>query len=120
MVLFHQYFARWGVPEGISTDGGTNLTSYEVCKFLNKWGVVMRISSAQYAQSNGRAEAAVKSAKRLLRANTGAGGSLDSDKVSKALLQYLNTPLREVNKSPAQLWDVSCETEYRCTGGTIR
>jgi len=73
MVLFHQYFARWGVPEGISTDGGTNLTSYEVCKFLNKWGVVMRISSAQYAQSNGRAEAAVKSAKRLLRANTGAG-----------------------------------------------
>lgn len=103
MALFRQYFTRWGVPEVISTDGGTNLTSDEVCKFLNKWGVVMRISSAQYAQSNGRAEAAVKPAKRLLRANTGAGGSLDSDKVLKALLQYLNTPLREVNKSPSQL-----------------
>jgi len=103
MVLFHQYFARWGVPEGISTDGGTNLTSDEVCKFLNKWGVVMRISSAQYAQSNGRAEAAVKSAKRLRHGKMGTRSSLDSDKVSKALLQYLNTPLREVNKSPAQL-----------------
>ncbi|KAG0711505.1 Retrovirus-related Pol polyprotein from transposon gypsy [Chionoecetes opilio] len=29
--------------------------------------------------------------------------SLDNDRASKALLQYLNTPLRDVNKSPAQL-----------------
>ncbi|KAG0711519.1 hypothetical protein GWK47_020455 [Chionoecetes opilio] len=50
-----------------------------------------------------RAEIAVKAAKRLLRSNTGPGGSLDNDRASKALLQYLNTPLRDVNKSPAQL-----------------
>ena len=35
--------------------------------------------------------------------NTGAGGSLDTNKFAAALLQYLNTPLRDVNKSPAQL-----------------
>ena len=35
--------------------------------------------------------------------NTGPGGSLDTDKVTAALLQYLNTPLRGVDKSPAQL-----------------
>lgn len=62
-----------------------------------------RVSSAHFPQSNGRAEAAVKSAKRLLCANTGGGGSLCIDKVSVAFLQYLNTPLRGVNKSPAQL-----------------
>ena len=48
-------------------------------------------------------EAAVKSAKRLLRDNTGPGGTLNTDKFSVALLQYLNTPLREINRSPAQL-----------------
>ena len=45
----------------------------------------------------------MKSAKRLLRDNTGPGGSLDADKVSVAILQYHNTPLRGVDKSPAQL-----------------
>ncbi|XP_050709658.1 uncharacterized protein K02A2.6-like [Eriocheir sinensis] len=103
MAVLRQYFARWGAPESISTDGGTNLTSDEVSKFLECWGVAMRTSSAHFPQSNGRAEAAVKSAKRLLRDNTTPGGSLNSDRFPKALLQYLNTPLREGNKSPAQL-----------------
>ncbi|KAK8392180.1 hypothetical protein O3P69_017642 [Scylla paramamosain] len=55
------------------------------------------------SKSNSRAEAAIKAAKRLLRSNTGPGGSLDNDRASKALLQYLNTPLRDGDKSPAQL-----------------
>ena len=97
------FFRRWGAPECLSTDGGTNLASSEVTEFLKKWRVTARVSSAHYPQSNGRAEAAVKAAKRVLRGNTGVGGSLDCDKVAQALLQYLNTPLREVNKSPAQL-----------------
>ena len=45
----------------------------------------------------------MKTAKRILMDNTGPGGSLNTDKVSMALLQYLNTPLRDINKSPAQL-----------------
>ncbi|XP_076042081.1 uncharacterized protein LOC143025983 [Oratosquilla oratoria] len=101
--VFRQFFHRWGAPVSISTDGGTNLTSEEMRAFFRKWGVERRISSAHFPQSNGRAETAVKSAKRLLRDNTGPGGSLDADKVSVALLQYHNTPLRGVNKSPAQL-----------------
>lgn len=98
-----QFFTRWGAPEEISTDGGTNFASAEMTAFLRTWGVRSRLSSAHYPQSNGRAEAAVKAAKRLLRSNTGPGGSLDNDRASKALLQYLNTPLRDVDKSPAQL-----------------
>lgn len=98
-----RYFSRWGAPEQLSMDGGTNLGSEEMKAFLRKWGVNTRISSAHYPQSNGRAEAAVKSAKRVLRGNIGADVNLDNDKVSLALLQYLNTPLRDIDKSPAQL-----------------
>ena len=100
---FRQYFVRWGAPEELATDGGTNLTSEEMCNFLKRWGVATRLSSAHYPQSNGRAEVGVRIAKRILRDNLGEGGSLNTDKVAQALLQYLNTPLHGEKKSPAQL-----------------
>lgn len=60
--------------------------------------VSAQVSSAHYLQSSGRTEAA----KRILRGNTGVGSSLNCDKTPQAL-QYLNTPLRGRNNSPAQL-----------------
>ncbi|KAK4313454.1 hypothetical protein Pmani_015211 [Petrolisthes manimaculis] len=98
-----RHFSWWGAPEELSMDGGTNLVSEEMKVFLRKWGVKTRVSSAYYPQSNGRAEAAVKSAKRVLRGNIGADGNLDTDKATLALMQYHNMPLRDINKSPAQL-----------------
>ncbi|XP_050709988.1 uncharacterized protein LOC126994747 [Eriocheir sinensis] len=77
-----RYFACWGAPEQVSTDGGTNLASDEMMEFLKKWGVLVRMSSAQYPQSNGRAEVAVKTAKRLIVPNTGDGGKLDTDRMA--------------------------------------
>ena len=98
-----KYFSQYGVPEEISIDGGTNLTSSAVRDFFRRWKVEVRQSSAYYPKSNGRAEAAVRSAKAILRGNTSPGGGIDTDKVVLALLQYHNTPLRDGDKSPAQL-----------------
>ncbi|XP_064122512.1 uncharacterized protein LOC135226734 [Macrobrachium nipponense] len=98
-----RYFARWGAPEQISTDSGTNLASEEMREFFKLWGVSVRLSSAQYPQSNGRAEAAVKVGKQIIMANKGSGSNLDTDKSSLAKLQYLNTPLHGMNKSPTQM-----------------
>jgi hypothetical protein len=98
-----EFFHRWGVPEEMSLDGAPNLKSVEIKEWLTSWNVNVRLSSAYYAQSNGRAEAGVKSMKRLLRGNQGRKGTLNTDELAAALLQYRNTPLREVNKSPAQL-----------------
>ncbi|XP_064102669.1 uncharacterized protein K02A2.6-like [Macrobrachium nipponense] len=71
---------------------GTNLISKETTSFFRKWGVTVRLSSAHYPQSNGRAKAAVKTAKRIIRANIGKGGSLDCNKASLAILQYHQHP----------------------------
>ena len=101
--ILRRYFGRWGAPEQLSLDGGTNLVAHEMMEFYERWRVTVRQSSAHYPQSNGRAEAAVKSAKRTIRDHTGRDGSLDSDRLSLAILQYLNTPLRGTDKSPAQL-----------------
>ena len=97
------HFATFGVPEELSSDGGPEFNSSITKEFLKKWGVKHRISSAYYPQSNGRAEVAVKIAKRLLRDNIGPNGTLNSDKLLRALLQHRNTPDPDCNISPAQI-----------------
>ena len=57
-------------------DGGNNLVSEDMKAFLERWGVLVRLSAAHYQQSNGRAEADVKSAKKTLHDNAGVDGSL--------------------------------------------
>lgn len=101
--VFREFFMRWGVPEEISLDGAPNYSSLEMKEWLKSWGVEVRSSSAYFPQSNGRAEAGVKSMKRLLMGNLGPKGSIDNDRVAKALMQYRNTPLRDGGASPAQL-----------------
>ena len=77
--------------------------SHDGQSFLRAWGVHHRVSSAYYPQSNGRAELAVKVAKRILLENVGPRGDINNDKVACALLQYRNTPIKDIGLSPAQL-----------------
>ena len=96
-------FCIFGVPSEISTDGAPEFSSHETKMFLRKWGIKHRMSSAYFAASNGRAELAVKATKRLLMENTGADGSLNTDKMVRALLMKRNTPDPDCKLSPAEV-----------------
>ena len=96
-------FVTFGVPVEISSDGGPEFKAQETKDFLNRWGVRHRLSSAYHASSNGRAELAVKSTKRLLVDNIGPGGDLNTDKVVRALLMKRNTPDPDCKLSPAEV-----------------
>ena len=96
-------FVTFGVPVEISSDGGPEFTARETDNFLKTWGVRHRLSSAYHAQSNGRAELAVKSTKRLLRENVGPNGDLNTDKFVQALLMKRNTPDPDCRLSPAEV-----------------
>jgi len=96
-------FLSFGVPEEISSDGGPEFVSAEAEDFYQRWGVSHRLSSAYFPQSNGRAEVAVKLTKRLLEDNVGVDGTLNTDKVVRALLQQRNTPDKDCQLSPAQV-----------------
>ena len=97
------FFTTFGVSEELASNGGPEFTADATAEFLHRWGVKHRLSSAYHPQSNGRAEVAVKSAKRLLRCNVGPTGSLDNDRLLRALLQLRNTPDPDCNVSPAQI-----------------
>ncbi|XP_057302761.1 uncharacterized protein K02A2.6-like [Hydractinia symbiolongicarpus] len=96
-------FATFGVPEELSSDGGPEFCATHTSTFLKNWGVRHRVSSAYFAQSNGRAEVAVKKCKRLLMENINPNGSLDNDGFLRALLQVRNTPDPDCNISPAEV-----------------
>ena len=97
------FFATFGVQEEISSDGGPEFIAKSTQDFLRLWGIRHRVSSVSFPQSNGRAEVAVKTAKRLLMSNTGPTGSLDHDRFLRAILQLRNTPDPDCNLSPAQI-----------------
>ena len=92
-----------GVPLELSSDGGPEFVANETQDFLRRWGVHHRLSSAYHPQSNGRAEIAVKSMKRLLQENVSLTGEISTEGYTRAMLQFRNTPDPINGKSPAQI-----------------
>ena len=101
--LLRSYFATFRVPKEISSDGGAEFTAFVTQDFMRKWDIKHHVSSAYFPQSNGRAEVAVKAAKRLLMSNISPNGDLNNDSFLRALLQLRNTLDPDCNFSPAEI-----------------
>ena len=96
-----QTFTTYGTPEELASDAGPEFTATITQRFLKEYGVHHRLSSIAFARSNGRAEVAVKTVKRLMIDNTSPNGDLNNDAFQRAMLQYRNTPDRDTRLSPA-------------------
>ena len=97
------FFSTFGVAVELTSDGGPEFSAKSTNDFLERWGVRHRVSSSYLPSSNGRAELAVKSTKRLLMDNVNENGDLNSDKVLRALLMKRNTPDPGCKLSPAEV-----------------
>ena len=96
------WFMTYGVPEEIASDGGPPYNAFEYDQFLDSWDIRKRLSSAYYSQSNGRAEAAVKSIKRTLTGSINPiTGRLDTDAAARAIMTHRNTPTQDTGISPS-------------------
>ena len=96
-----QNFVMLGVPVTLRSDGGPQFSGRHFMDFMRRWGVNHKMSSPHFPQSNGLAEAAVKSLKRLV-AKTTIGGNIDDEKFDRGLLELRNCP-RQDGRSPAQV-----------------
>ena len=96
-----ELFCRTAVPDTIWSDQGTNFMSESFQNFLKEWGVLHKTSSPRHPQSNGKAEATVKSMKKIIEGAMQMH-KINEDKLARALLQYRNTPTRRDGLSPAQ------------------
>uniref|UniRef100_A0AAQ4QHW3 Integrase catalytic domain-containing protein n=1 Tax=Gasterosteus aculeatus aculeatus TaxID=481459 RepID=A0AAQ4QHW3_GASAC len=79
------------------SDNGPQYASQDFQKFCELWGFQHVTSSPGYPQSNGKAESAVKTAKRLLMKAKAAGQD-----PYLAILDHRNTPSQGLDSSPAQ------------------
>lgn len=87
------HFARYGVPKVCHTDNGPQFISGDYKSFSEQYAFHHSTSSPYHSQGNGRAEAAVKLCKSLLKR---------CDDVEEGLLIYRNTPQQGHSYSPAQ------------------
>ena len=92
------HFARHGCPEYLISDNGPQYTSSVMKKMVQQWGISHQTSSPGNGQANGAAEAAVETAKRLLRKCKAA-----SEDPFLGLLNVRNTPQQNMGPSPAQI-----------------
>ena len=90
-------FARYGVPDTLVTDNGTQFSSAEFAVFTRTWNFNHVTSSPRYPQSIGKAENAVKTVKQLFTKCKQSGQS-----EFQALLDWRNTPTEGMKTSPAQ------------------
>ena len=95
------FFSQVGAPLKFWSDNGPQFAAAEFKQFLTDWGIIGGTSSPHYAQSNGRAEAEVKTMKKLI-VGSSTSGSFNPDKFAKAILMFRNAP-RLGGASPAQL-----------------
>ena len=87
--------ARYGIPEEIVSDNGPQYISDEFAVFTRGWGIRHTTTSPYLSNSNGKAESAVKTAKKMLKKTCGEDQYL-------ALLNYRNTPTQGTDSSPVQ------------------
>ena len=109
-------FSRYGVPDSVVTDNGPCFASSEFSKFASQWNFQHVTSSPRYPQSNGKAENAVRTVKRLFTKCRAAGVS-----EFQALLDWRNTPSEGLDASPAQrFFGRRCKTLLPTTEALLR
>ena len=92
------HFARHGVPDKIVSDNGTHFTGKAYQDMTRRCGCQHVTSSPRYPQSNGLAERAVQTIKKLLLKSKAAASDPNI-----ALLELRNTPMAGIGLSPVQL-----------------
>lgn len=98
--MFCRYFREVGVTLRLRTDGGHQFTANNFHEFMTQWGVRHVVTSPHYPQSNGHAEAAVKSIKHLILKTVPTGYNICEDS-ARGLLELRKTP-NFIGRSPAQ------------------
>ena len=94
---FTVHFARYGIPDQVISDNGTQFTSDEFTNFSRTWDFEHLTSSPGNSKANTKAESGVTTAKRMLKKSIRAGTD-----PYLAVLDYRNTPTQGMTTSPEQ------------------
>ena len=89
--------ARYGIPDELVSDSGSQYTSQDFKNFAKEYGFKHVTTSPYHHQSNGKVASAVKEAKKILKKS-----AVSKSDPYLALLAHRNTPQEGFGTSPAQ------------------
>jgi hypothetical protein len=100
--LLNDVFGRFGYPQILVTDNGTQFTSLQMVDFCTSNGILHLRSAPYHPQSNGQAEIFVGTFKNALRK---IGGGNTEEAINEFLRAYRSSPNKNTpnNSSPAEL-----------------
>ena len=98
VLLLKEMFSELGIPKVLCSDNGPQYVNAQFADFCISWGITHETSSLHYPQSNGFAEACVKSIKHVLQR-----AKYSSTDPHLALLALRATPIDTKLPSPAEL-----------------
>ncbi|VFQ86173.1 unnamed protein product [Cuscuta campestris] len=101
--LAKQVICRFGVPEHIITDNGTQFESKPFNDFLGSWGIKHSYASVGYPQTNGQVENANRTIVDGLKQKLEACGGEWAEELPYILWTYRNTPRRATGETPFAL-----------------
>ena len=97
------YVSRYGSPNTIVSDNGTQFKSEKLRQFCAEYGICQVFSPPYHPQSNGQAERFVDTFKRSLLKMKGEGP--EDENVQKFLMMYRCTPNNQLKmRTPAEIF----------------
>nr|GEZ71314.1 reverse transcriptase domain-containing protein [Tanacetum cinerariifolium] len=81
-------FSRFGTPKAIISDRGTHFCNDQFSRFMAKYGVTHRLSTAYHPQTSGQVEVTNRGLKRILERTVGENRALWSNKLEDALWAF--------------------------------
>lgn len=100
--ILDSLFARWGLPQKITTDNGPQMVSAELTSYLKEKGIHHIRTAFYHPSANGGVERLNQSLKNGIRAHL-AQGCTFSVSLLQTLLHYRATPHATTGVSPASL-----------------
>ncbi|CAG9126955.1 unnamed protein product [Plutella xylostella] len=97
-----EIFSRFGLPKQLVSDNGPPFSSTEFIKILTDNGIESTFSAPYHPASNGAAENAVRTCKRVIKKAIIQGLDIETT-LNRFLLMYRNTEHCTTGESPAQI-----------------
>ena len=91
-----EIFSSLGIPKRVIADN-VPFNSFECHSFAKRWNFEITTVSPKYPRANGQSERAVQISKNILRK------AKNDEEILLGLLEYRNTPTKDLYLSPAQL-----------------
>ncbi|CAJ2645722.1 unnamed protein product [Trifolium pratense] len=95
--------ARFGIPQVVITDNGTQFTDKKVREFMTKIGTTQHFTSVEHPQTNGQAEAANRVILRGLKRRLDEAKGKWTEELHSVLWSYRTTPHSTTGETPFRL-----------------